>query len=866
MRAKPQSPVWPYLGILACLFVLSITAPRAWDRMAQRDRISGYLAKRAPEPPVVRRWPSVCERIQPERVESLLEEPAGIGTEVPADFESPHLRRPDSNSAPVERAPSPEPKRSPAAPEPSQTASEDDAFQFAPDSPAQPPITFFNPAYEARPQVPAAPAPAHEGPPGPNLVKEVPPRESGLAGDLDLEVPDAAPELASGSWPMPRVLLEQLRDMAHADRNAAWAVESIELIQELCRNVDEDGRTPLEIVADLRSIASQPRQTPAAKAHAARAIRARYALTRWLDVWEPAASLDETRTASNGPSESGEDITQRIADVESQLRQGASGPAWRTFLRLDTVKQMAKDPHATAKQRRALARSVLDRIDADRLTQAQRRLVADGPIAALESSLREWAAEPVGSTRLLSHLDRYERTGLPSDARLVANDWRGLSWHNTQHAQNISRHIDKHYRNANIRVALSSKLMNRWIPQPEAVQSRVRDTIMNVPVRGRNTTFTKLFVRLLPDPHNIRVGLEASGVISSDTISSSGPARFRNAGQSTFLVRKLLVLGSDGLAVWPAVAEAENNYNRLISMETGFDAVPLVGPLIRGYARSQHDEMQGQARFQVEQKVAIRARDQFDDELQARLIKATRDVQDDHLATLQRLGLDLVPVSLSTTEERVVARVRAAGNEQLGAHTPRPRAPSDSWASLQVHQSALNNALESLDLAGRSFTIEELFTWIAEKLNRPELAEQEDLPEDVAMTFAKTDPIRLTCDGGRIEVAFTFDELSQGGQRWRNFTVRSFYHPQREGLTPRFVRDRGTIYLEGKSLRRKIVLRMIFSRVLSVNRDLNLLDESITTDSRLADMDISQFVVEHGWIGLAYSPKGPAANVARRPR
>ena len=169
------------------------------------------------------------------------------------------------------------------------------------------------------------------------------------------------------------------------------------------------------------------------------------------------------------------------------------------------------------------------------------------------------------------------------------------------------------------------------------------------------------------------------------------------------------------------------------------------------------------------------------------------------------------PKALPTTEARVVARVRAAGTGQLGAHTPRPRAPSDSWASLQVHQSALNNALESLDLAGRTFTIDELFQWIAQKLNRPDLANQEDLPEDVTMTFAKSDPVRLKCDEGRVEVAFSFSRLSQGSKRWRNFTVRSFYHPQREGLTPRCVRDRGTIYRDGKSLRRKIVLRLIFN-------------------------------------------------------
>src|SRR5262245_39752845 len=38
MRPKRTNPIWPYLGILACLFLLSVTAPRAWERMARRAR------------------------------------------------------------------------------------------------------------------------------------------------------------------------------------------------------------------------------------------------------------------------------------------------------------------------------------------------------------------------------------------------------------------------------------------------------------------------------------------------------------------------------------------------------------------------------------------------------------------------------------------------------------------------------------------------------------------------------------------------------------------------------------------------------------------------------------------------------------
>lgn len=45
---------------------------------------------------------------------------------------------------------------------------------------------------------------------------------------------------------------------------------------------------------------------------------------------------------------------------------------------------------------------------------------------------------------------------------------------------------------------------------------------------------------------------------------------------------------------------------------------------------------------------------------------------------LGRLQLEAVPCGMSTTEDRLTMRLRLAGEDQLGAYTPRPRAMSDS--------------------------------------------------------------------------------------------------------------------------------------------------------------------------------------------
>ena len=104
----------------------------------------------------------------------------------------------------------------------------------------------------------------------------------------------------------------------------------------------------------------------------------------------------------------------------------------------------------------------------------------------------------------------------------------------------------------------------------------------------------------------------------------------------------------------------------------------------------------------------------------------------------------------------------------------------------QVHQSALNNLLEKLELDGRKFTLPELFSWIGDKLSRPQVTLPEDLPENVHVTFAPQDAVRIRCEDGRVEVILSIAELTQGAKKWRNFTARTYYKPQTESLRHRF--------------------------------------------------------------------------------
>ncbi len=379
-------------------------------------------------------------------------------------------------------------------------------------------------------------------------------------------------------------------------------------------------------------------------------------------------------------------------------------------------------------------------------------------------------------------------------------------------------------------------------------------------MQGQSTTAARLTVQLVPDQQTWQFNLVAAGTVDSLTSTTHGPVTFVNQGAARFVVRKLVLVNADGVRVQPATAEADANSN-LNGLHTSYDSIPLLRSVVRNYAMSQRQQLIDQANWESAQKVAARACSRVDEQVEPRLVEAEKKLRDRWLQPLKVLGLDPTVVALETTDVRLVFRGRLAGTEQLGAFTARPEALADSLASAQLHESVLNNLLDNLDLAGKKFALPELLKHLNAKLGRTDEKLPDDLPEGVNITFAAEQPLHVRCDDDRLVLALHIAEIRQGKHRWHDFEVRAAYKPKTDGLAAVLERD-GAIELGGQYQGRpEVTLRGIFSKVLSHERRLDLIPKSIADDPRLADLQVTQLLMDDGWIALSIGPK---AAVARR--
>jgi hypothetical protein len=780
-----------------------------------------------------------------------------------------------SDTEPVDRSPANEPAivlathRPPAGPP--------QFVQFGPEA---------APAFQLDPSItetPALPARTVLKLPGDKLPGDEEPGPAIGAPDADpgAEPPPSAirpepppePELpATHAWPLAVGLIEQLDAItASVPSVTGWSLRAKEDVQALARLPSLEDPRAAEILSRLNALADEGKQIALGlpgEDSRSRVLRAGYAIVRRVVIWGMVHQLAVKGDIAAAPIFDRTKWDRAFANVERRLEETKAAGAWRTYLMLDEARTTFDSEASTPEQQRQLARDILHRLHSTQLSHEQEAFLRAGPLDDWVWQLYSRAAETPEIIGLLAAIERIEKDGLSAATRDLADRYDQLRWSSDPGIRKLATTVNSYYRNANVRVALSAELVNRMLPRTRQQYEPVNDTILEAQVHGDSFTSTQLRMVLVPDPHRWNIGLEALGEVASNTSSSKGPATFYQNGVSFFRARKRVTVDRRGVRLQNAEAAANAN-NNLDEFETDFDGIPLFGSLARAIARNQYETSQPAAKEEVEGKIVWRATSQLDREVAQKLEQSKRDFQERMIDPLRKLDLEPTAIDMETTADRLIARCRVAGRDQISAHTPRPQAPGDSILSVQIHETALNNVLEHLKLNGTRIELRELFQEMTARFSRQPVQVPDDLPEGVYVTFADEDPVQLDFQDGRVRLTIRMKELSQEGtkNRWRDFTVRGYYAPVADQLDANLERE-GVIELIGDRLRfgDQIALRGIFSAVLSRNRKLNLINKQLALAPELNDQQVTQFVIHDGWIGVALGPKSPGRTAAMSPR
>ncbi len=878
MTRLAQGFPWKLLGGVCVLFVLSLLAPslwRGWNTDWLPELSFSHWEAEQPLPSLRGRLPS-SEVAEVEEVAPRAAIHIASHDVLPAPAVAPASDEPIPQFAEVEAAPSiaaaPAPElvaepaelRSEARPAPDSLADYQVPSQVAPTGPVVAERIDLDPSVTETPNLP----PHRPGIDDISDSADPAPQPLSLPEDHPLpptpEPPHAQPPAVAGQWAYPTGLVEQLQALAQAEPAAAdWTRRVIATIDMLAQVPTLADPSAAVLLGHLKQQADEGRTLALQFEDEDRRsgiLRAGYAIVRRLSIWEPVHQLAMRGDVGERRIPTPMEWKKTMADVYGRLNSTAQAAAvWREYLLLEKARSHFGYSGVPAAQQRQLAREILYRMQSPSLSYVQANFLESAPFDRFAEMLRLWADEPSQLTELLAAIEAYEHLEHSAQSIALARMYDDLRWSNDPAVQELAETVNAYYRNANVRVAVSAELVNRLLPKQAYTQEPVRDMIQGAYVEGSSATFTRVRLVLLPDEQSWKLGLDARGSVTSTTASSKGPATFYQDGLSHYHARKLLTVDRRGVRMYSAQAQADAN-TQMTDFETDFDGIPFLGGLARSIARKQYDETSPLAKQEVEGKIVDRASNQLDREVSLKLQEGQRNFQVKLLDPLRELKVEPTAVSMQTTLERLIARYRLAGRDQVAAHTPRPQAPGDSLLSVQIHESAMNNVMEHLELQGRRVELRELYKEITARFSQGKaLTPPDDLPEDVYVTFADEDPVRVDCQDGRVMLTIRLKELSQGDRhQWNDFMIRAYYAPDSDQLDANLVRD-GAIELGGKRLRfgDQVALRGIFSRVLSRNRKLELVNKQIAQSPELRDQQVTQFVIHDGWIGVALGPKLP---------
>jgi len=880
MIRQRHEPAWPFLCVLVGLFFLAVSGPRAWQGMndLSADDEINVLQSRAPRSlaaPGRQSRAGLFEALPLPTVDD-----AGVGllaAETAGDLLAPE-KRVDFLPAPAPSEPPRTLARGPvavvAAPAPSLALNPFDGLDAT--EWIQPDALFPLRGEDEDDEGHEIEAPLDD------VVESEVPAEEWLATESPVREPHpvAAPEDDASDapdriepsprwnsrWPEPVALFDQLEALGEASATASWAARVEQQLRQFDAAASSHScRGALAAVHRLGDLCQEaygigrllPDETALARLRATH-----HALARRLAVWEAVLAAGGPWTRIESPRQCDpKRLLACVARIRSLTRDSETGRQWQSYLGLDALERLAaRRAHDDAGEHRRLARRILQRLIRPGMDDRQRAFVEQGPVAELRAELQVWADPPIELAVLLDRLEAYESSRLPSEARPLAEAVTGLVLSPRPELQEVGRRLEKHYRNANVRIAVAEALLDQLMPDREPDYHLVDEKVLGRPVRGQSVTYTEVGVRMIPDPSRLRLALEIRGRVSALTSSTSGPATFYNDSQSTYLALKEMELGTFGLRTRP-VQVAVDNEIRLRAVHTSLDPIPIVNAVVRDIAESQHRKSRPEMTRDVQRKVAAKATRQIDDEADMRLGQLNARLHERLFQPLAKLSLGPKMIEASTTEQRMTMRLRLAADEQLAGDTPRPWAPSDSLASCQIHESALSNAVERLDLNGGTFTPAEVRQRLAEAFHRPEMLEDDPGRDDVTITFADEDAVRVHCRDGRLCIELSIARLARGSQRWDDFRVRAHYRPQFQGRSAELARD-GIVELIGRA-RAEIALRTIFCKTFSKQNPWQVLPELVGTDPRFDNVEVTQFEIEDGWLAFALGPRrGPV--VAQR--
>ena len=479
--------------------------------------------------------------------------------------------------------------------------------------------------------------------------------------------------------------------------------------------------------------------------------------------------LDGKQIAAGKTKSRSSSLLQSIQSLENYLSTIGNGTLWLPYFNVTELKTALTDDAngpaaiAAAKQAQSNLKSrdyVLDpqqktfthHYTFESYSNAIDQYLAVAPWNNPEEATKKLRAE---FKALASALDTYASSG--EKAGELRDAFSRARYVSADGGDRLSAALQKRLFNYNLRFLVTENFLNRLMSQNKSEQGRVTDFVLGANVSGNQITNTTVSVDLKPSSNTARFDLRLNGNINSNTAGVTPQATVYTLGNHTFLATKEVNFDGLNFSTMPATISV-NPHNTTTGIATKLSGIPIIGRIAHSIASDQVEEKRGQAEAIAASRVQDGVLPRFNQEVDRNFAEQGYKLNNEVFSGLRATGLFPDTYSYTTTDQLLTVSARVMSPHQIGGDIPESRLLSASGATALIHETAFNNAIDQIGLAGQAVTEAELKAkveaFVTKATNKPfkfetpaptKPAEGEGEEEKAlnAIIFAPVDPIRV---------------------------------------------------------------------------------------------------------------------------
>ncbi|MFL2871253.1 MAG: hypothetical protein ACJZ8O_10950 [Pirellulaceae bacterium] len=706
-----------------------------------------------------------------------------------------------------------------------------------------------------------SPAPYKFVPVDVDLKRWIDPTAKGLTSTA-IPRADLAIQISSiQQWPISKVLLKQLEQLQTHPVASQWAsdlLRSLARLQSLRELADPRSVESFTELAQFSEKGNELARTTATDV-ASEIRQISLGVDRRVEIWTSVYNVVSKQNQLYRISDLAPvDLMDAVGQVHERLGGSKEKSNWLDYLMIDEVEKLiAAEGAVDPKHRMDVAREVLIRMHSSYLTTQQRELLHEPCFQQLMLALRRWTVEPVDYPQLLRWIEQFESGRANRQASPIADIYQTLRWSENEDVAEIGHQIESEYRGGNIHISVAAGFLNQLLAGERVMETEIDETIQGTKVSGHSETKTNLGVVFQPGMGRWVIGITADGDVISSTKAKRAGTVFHNAGTAQFVAKKVMTIDSSGIRIG-ATETSVHADSKLTKLDTEYDGVPLLNGLAQNMAKSKYRQRTELARRQMASKVERMVEEKLDDQVDGELggLKDTFNAK--WLEPMRAMDLSPVVVDLDSTEDDLLVQYRLAGAHQLAAFSHRPVLNPESILGIQIHESAINNVLEQLDIDGRRCTLPELMSHVATSLGNNEYVVPDDVPSDVIVELAERESVRIRFHNGKASILMRIRELSSRRLKFKNFAILVTYTAKHEQIDAQLART-GIIQIAGRGLKLgdRIALQAVFNKVFSKARPVAIFKTDMVNNENLADCDVDHFTIGDGWLSLSLIDNKP---------